>query len=94
MTDKRELALEALEHALADRADNVYEDMVEASRCLVRLRDELIDRLRRGEAGAGARLTRVNAIVSMVTSAEYPLAGVRKARIREACAALRDLPPR
>lgn len=92
MSDKRQRALAALERALADRPDNIYEDLCEANRCLVRLRDELIEQSRTGEQRARDCLPRLNAIISVATSAEYPLVGVRKERVRQACDALRDLP--
>jgi len=58
-----------------------YEPIAEMSRCLVRLRDELIREQRAG-ASVGARLDRVNSIVSLATSSEYPLVGVRWERVR------------
>jgi hypothetical protein len=79
-------AVKALERALDDRPDRIYEDMAEAVRCLVRFRDELIEQ-RRAEPGnprARDRLGRVNAILSVVVGGEYPLIGIREDRVRQA----------
>jgi hypothetical protein len=60
--------------------------MVAAVRCLVRLRDALINERRAGKGTPGheERLRRVNAVLSMVVGGEYPLVGVRKERIKNA----------
>jgi hypothetical protein len=83
-------ALDALDRATGDRPDNVYDDLVEATRCLVRLRDELIERRRKGEDVRDA-LDRANAVLSVATGAEYPLGGVRRERIKKARDALESL---
>ncbi|HEY0522897.1 MAG TPA: hypothetical protein VGD08_05875 [Stellaceae bacterium] len=88
--DKCREALSALDRATKDRADHVYDDLVEATRCLVRLRDELIGRRRKGEDVREA-LDRTNAVLSAVTGAEYPLAGVKRERIKKARDALESL---
>ena len=76
------MAAAALEHALQDQPDKIYNDLAEAVRCLVRLRDELIAEQR---AGAGRDdLDRCNAILSMVVGSEYPLAGIRRDRVQQA----------
>ena len=80
--DYCQAAVAALDHALADRPDKVYDDLAEAVRCLVRLRDELRTRSREG-ASAG-RVQRCNAILSMVIGSEYPLAGIRRDRVQQA----------
>ena len=79
-------ALDALDRALDDRPDRVYDDMAEAVRCLVRLRDGMIEHRRdeREDARAARQLVRVNALLSLVVGGEYPLQGVRQERIRNA----------
>jgi hypothetical protein len=92
--DDFDTALAAMDRALCDQPDVVYEDLVEAVRSLIRLRDKLIYERRRG-AAVGDRLDRLNAVLSLVVAAEYPLEGVRRERVataRRELAALRLLP--
>jgi hypothetical protein len=86
MQDVCRTALHALDRALEDRPDRVYDDMVAAVRCLVRLRDALVNERRAGKGTPEheERLRRVNAVLSMVVGGEYPLVGVRKERIKKA----------
>jgi len=83
-------AVDALDRATRDRPDQIYDDLVEAVQCLVRLRDGLIERRRRGEAVRDL-LDRANAVLSVVTGGEYPLMGVRRERIEKARDALESL---
>ena len=86
MQDLCRTALQVLDRALEDRPDRIYNDMVAAVRCLVRLRDSLIRERRagRGSPEHDERLRRVNAVLSAVVGGEYPLVGVRKERIKKA----------
>jgi hypothetical protein len=77
-----EAALAALDHALVDRADHVYDDLVEAMRCIIHLRAELIAERRNGEPRD--HLERCNAVLSLVIGGEYPLVGIRRERLRQA----------
>ena len=43
------------------------------------------------EGAAGNRLERLNVILSMVVGGEYPLAGIRRNRLRKACDGLASL---
>jgi len=78
------VAIAALDRALDDRPIiyKIYHDLAEVVRCLVLLRTELTARRREGEAGD--RLERCNAVLSMVIGGEYPLAGLRRDRLRKA----------
>ncbi|MGD9613869.1 MAG: hypothetical protein AB7H90_01580 [Alphaproteobacteria bacterium] len=76
-----ERALAALDRALDGRS--TYQDLVEASRCLVGLRGMLIAEHRRG-APVSDNLARLNTIISLVVAAAYPLEGVRHERIKAA----------
>jgi len=78
--DRCRAAVAVLDRALEDGADKVYDDVAEAARCLVQLRDELTSRAR--EATAADLLQQCNAILSMVVGSEYPLAGIRRDRVR------------
>ncbi|HEY4471925.1 MAG TPA: hypothetical protein VGN21_12190 [Stellaceae bacterium] len=88
MTPEVETALAAMDRALRDRPSLVYDDLTEAVRCLVRLRDGLIAARRGGDTAAGDRLEGLNALFSLVVAAEYPLEGVRRSRIENARRAL------
>ena len=80
--DQCRAAVAALDRALDDRPDQIYHDLAEVVRCLVRLRTELTARRREGEPGN--RLDRCNAVLSMVIGGEYPLAGNRRDRVLKA----------
>jgi len=75
-------ALAALDRALGEQS--AYCDLVEASRRLVVLRGMLIAERRRGAPDPDRRLDRLNAILSLVVAAEYPLEGARRERITTA----------
>lgn len=77
-----EPALAALDRALGEQS--AYGDLVEASRRLVALRSLLIAERRRGAPDPEHRLDRLNAILSLVVAAEYPLEGARRERIATA----------
>lgn len=77
-----EPALAALDRALDEQS--AYGDLVEASRRLAALRDMLIAERRRGAPDPERRLDRINAILSLVVAAEYPLEGARRERIASA----------
>lgn len=77
-----EPALAALDRALGEQS--AYGDLVEASRCLVAPRNMLIAQRRRGEPDPDRRLDRLNAIMSLVVAAEYPLEGASRERIATA----------
>jgi len=80
--DGRRAAVAALDRALEDRPDKIYDDLVEAVRCLVELRTELVAGWRDG--AARDELDRCNAILSMIVGGEYPLAGIRRNRVQKA----------
>ena len=75
-----EPALAALDR---DGDHSTYQDLLEASRCLVALRAILIVERRRG-ALVDDTLDWLNAIISHVVAAEYPLAGIRRERVESA----------
>lgn len=77
-----EPALAALDRALGEQS--AYRDLVEASRRLVALRNMLITRRHDGDPDPDRRLDRLNAILSLVVAAEYPLEGTRRERIATA----------
>lgn len=93
----RSIARHDIGHAAAalDRllsAKSAYSDLVEAARRLVALRDLLIAERRDGVPDPERRLDRLNAILSLVAAAEYPLDGVRRERIESARRELAKIP--
>lgn len=85
-------ALAAIE-ALLDEKDPVrsHEPISHAVRCLVALRDHLIENQRSGQAIDRSMLDKVNALLSLSCAIEYPLVGVRWERMRMTRDALMEL---
>jgi hypothetical protein len=75
-------AVAALDRALGKRP--AYADLAEASRQVATLRDGLIARRRRGDPDPNRRLDRLNAVLSLVVAATYPLEGSHRDRIATA----------
>jgi hypothetical protein len=98
MTDLDQLCrngLAALDEVLASKAPPEKDLIAEATRCTARFRDALIDEMRerkvRGDTTADPRLAEVNSLLSELSAAEFPLAGVRRERIEMARDAYRRL---
>lgn len=81
--DGLDQATAALDRAIEDREDHIQQDLADAVRRIVAVRDRLIAERRRG-IDPGDRLARLNAVLSHVVAGEYPLAGIRRQRIEEA----------
>ena len=77
-------ALRSLDELLADRPPVVYDAIERATVDVVAVRDELIEAARAGNTDHGDALRRVNALLSLIVSAEFPLGGVRWKRIQSA----------
>lgn len=88
--DRIDAAVAALDRALDDRPDHIHDDLSAAVRCVAALRDELIER-KHAAAEAPDRLARVNALLSQLVAAEYPLDGVRRQRIEQVRGQIADL---
>ncbi|HRO60424.1 MAG TPA: hypothetical protein PK177_14865 [Burkholderiaceae bacterium] len=85
-------SLDAFEHAIEKAQDLEHEDLARAVRHLVDLRDALICSRRQGwPFGAQQHLDCVNALMSLASSAEFPMAGVRWRRLCSLRDALKDL---
>ena len=83
--------LKALDEVLASSQPPEKDLIAEATRCMARHRDALIEKKRRGEGEVVQRLTQVNALLSELVAAEFPLVGVRRKRIEAAREAYRRL---
>lgn len=87
------VALTALERVVRDQPVRLSEDLAEVTRRLVRLRDDLIDRRRKGDASERDRdwLERTNAILSSTIGCEYPIKSIQWDRLCQARDALREM---
>ncbi|HEX5501265.1 MAG TPA: hypothetical protein VFW96_01500 [Thermomicrobiales bacterium] len=84
--------------ALQRQPPEFGQEVDEIERTVARLRDALIERLRREDAaGADTARTRraldpVNAVLSLVVGVEYPAGGVHRELLEQAGAALEAVP--
>ena len=76
--------IEALDAALAGEVPPEKDPLRTATRCTAALRDQLIVRLRRGDADAEPLLVQTNALLSELAAAEFPIAGFRRERVQMA----------
>lgn len=76
-------ALKSIETVLDERPGEHLKEISQAMRSLIRIRDRLIDfdRERGLSANAVEHLRQINAMISVVASLEYPLAGLRWQRV-------------
>lgn len=83
-------AIEAFEAAIEQGSKVKHEQIAEAVRRLIALRNQLLERTRAGDID-GAPLPQVNALVSLAHGAEHPLIGVHLHRMEQARDSLRTL---
>jgi hypothetical protein len=88
-------ALDALNQVLGEAPVKRLQGIDGTERLVVRLRDCLIDRYRRGDEAARARvhpaLVQVNMAVSLIAGVEYPAAGVQEKPLQQALGVLQEL---
>lgn len=86
-------ACEKFDLLFAERPQLTHEKLADAVRCIIHLRDALIEQHRTGTSTKrdDDRLSSVNSLLSLASSAEFPLVGVRWERIVALRDALRDL---
>jgi hypothetical protein len=80
-------AVAKLDYLLRNHPAETAEELTDAVRCTVALRDRMIERRRvaGGQAdGQDRRLRQVNAIISAIVAGEFPLMGIRWKRIEGA----------
>ena len=82
-------AVELLEGALQSPPNELGEEVDEAERAVIRLRDGLIERLRHAPSSAEATRLRaplndVNASLSLLVGVEYPSAGIQRRLLEQA----------
>ena len=83
-------AIEAFDAAISQGSKVRHEQIAEAVRRLIALRNQLLDRTRAGDI-EGVPLKQVNALVSLAHGAEHPLIGVHLHRMEQARDGLRTL---
>jgi len=91
MNDLCQKGLDALDAVLASSEPPEKDLIAEATRCVARYRDALIDEKRSGDAQAERRLPEVNSLLSELVAAEFPLVGVRRKRVEAVRDAYRTL---
>ncbi len=79
-------AVAKLDYLLRNHPAETGEELTDAVRCTVKLRDKMIERRRRGEHDPALerRLRQVNSIISAIVAGEFPLMGIRWQRIEGA----------
>jgi hypothetical protein len=79
-------AVGTLDHLLRNHPAEIAEELSDAVRCVITLRDSMIDH--RDQYGRtpekDAQLQRVNAVISAIVAGEFPLMGIRWKRIEGA----------
>ena len=85
-----EAALHRLDRLLAERPHEVHEDLSEAVRGIVAIRDDLIQRMR-ADGGGRDLLDRTNTLVSIAVGAEFPVTGLHWDRVEKTRDGLRAL---
>jgi hypothetical protein len=85
-----ERAMEALEAAIAHGPQAPHQEVADAVRCMIALRDHLLERARRGDDTRTA-LARVNSLVSLAHGAEHPLIGFHLHRLEQTRDGLAEL---
>jgi hypothetical protein len=86
--------LSAFERLIEKAQEVEHEELAIATRCIVRLRDAMVADRRQGDDWNGRQqetLDRVNSMLSVAISAEFPLVGVRWERLCMLRDALREL---
>ncbi|WP_142848486.1 hypothetical protein [Telmatospirillum sp. J64-1] len=79
-------ALEALNHVIVEKPERRHDELVEAVRCLVNMRDWMIGQRRAGTgpAGLNERLEHVNSVLSILSAGSFPAVGMRHERLESA----------
>lgn len=77
-------ALDALDAVIEGDADRHHDELTRATRCLVHMRDHLVEEVRTGHPAMRARLDDVNSVLSVMASGQYPVVGIAKQRIQAA----------
>jgi hypothetical protein len=79
-------ALATLDRVPNEKPEQYHEEVVEVLRCLVVIRDHLIEQRRRSEPSAelDERLDHINAVLSVMTSGSFPVVGLNHERLKRA----------
>ncbi|MFZ3237151.1 MAG: hypothetical protein WA184_17500 [Stellaceae bacterium] len=79
-------AVAKLDYLLRNHPAETADELTDAVRCSVALRDRMIERRRQGDHNPAheQRLRQVNAVISAIVAGEFPLMGIRWQRIKGA----------
>jgi hypothetical protein len=79
-------ALKTLDLVLEEKPEQHHEEVRGVLRCLIGLRDHLIQERRKesGLANLDNRLEHVNAVISVMTSGSFPVVGLNHDRLKQA----------
>jgi hypothetical protein len=79
-------ALKTLDLVLEEKPEQHHEEVRGVLRCLIGLRDHLIQERRKesGLADLDKRLEHVNAVISVMTSGSFPVVGLNHDRLKQA----------
>jgi hypothetical protein len=77
-----ERAIEALKAAISHGPQAPHQEVADAVRCVIALRNHLLERARAGD-DTRAALDRVNSLVSLAHGAEHPLIGFHLYRMEQ-----------
>jgi hypothetical protein len=79
-------ALKTLDLVLEEKPEQHHEEVRGVLRCLIGLRDHLIQERRKesGLADLDNRLEHVNAVISVMTSGSFPVVGLNHDRLKQA----------
>jgi hypothetical protein len=86
-------AVAKLDYLLRNHPADTSDELTEAVRCAVAVRDRMIERRRLGaqDPAESERLRQVNAVISAIVAGEFPLMGIRWKRIEGARDLLRNI---
>ncbi|GAA0575871.1 hypothetical protein [Caenispirillum bisanense] len=76
-------ALGSLDRILEEKPERHHDEVLEAVRCMVTMRDAIIAR-RRGGGDVDDELEQVNAVLSVLTAGSFPVVGLRHERLARA----------
>ena len=91
ITDLRDDCVARLDGALGLPPEQLGQQVDVVEREVARLRDALIQRLRRHELPDREPLDKVNAALSLIVGVEYPVAGLQRKSLEQARDTLREV---
>lgn len=89
LTELCQQALDLIQTSLEKKPSELKEEVDQAERVLVQIRDRLIDMLRQDSVSEAApqrraALNGINAVLSLVVGVEYPVGGIHRNHLEQA----------